>query len=103
MSGREVPIGWQGRAARAWLPDPLALRDLDLSERTGPEYPVLSAATTAEALGTSERASRTALETMAARGIVAPFRRASRPAGRPRRWWVAAELLDLLTAWSRPG
>lgn len=68
-----------------------------------PEYPVLSAATAARALGTSERASRTALETLAARGIVAPFRRASLPAGRPRRWWVAAELLDLVTAWSRPG
>jgi Fic family protein len=68
-----------------------------------PEYPVLSAATAADALQATERASRTALETLAARGIVVPYRRASQPAGRPRRWWVAAGLLDLVTAWSRPG
>ena len=33
MSGTETPIVWQGRQARAWVPDPLARRSLDLSER----------------------------------------------------------------------
>ena len=30
MSGAEVAIEWNGRPARAWLPDPLASRSLDL-------------------------------------------------------------------------
>ena len=30
MGGTEVPIQWNGRPARAWLPDPIAARDLDL-------------------------------------------------------------------------
>ena len=34
MSGTETSIVWRGRRARAWLPDPLADRPLDLSERT---------------------------------------------------------------------
>src|SRR5437763_1859915 len=34
MAGREVAIRWQGRPARAWLPDALASRPVLLSEAT---------------------------------------------------------------------
>lgn len=66
-----------------------------------PQYPVLDAATLAHALGVSERASRTALTTLAAHQIVAPFHPHGSAVGRPRQWWVAEELVDLVTAWSR--
>lgn len=66
-----------------------------------PEHPVLTAAVIAAALGVSERTGRTALEMLAERGIVEPFEPARRPAGRPRRWWVAPELIALVEGWSR--
>jgi len=65
------------------------------------QYPVLDAATLAHALGVSERASRTALNTLAGHQIVAPFHPHGGAVGRPRQWWVAEELVDLVTAWSR--
>lgn len=34
MGGREVAILWQGRSAKAWVPDTLRSRDLSLSEAT---------------------------------------------------------------------
>jgi len=60
-------------------------------------HPSLDVATAAELLGVSSPAARTALETLAERGVLRP---AEVPGGggpgRPRRWWVAGELLDLL-------
>lgn len=66
-----------------------------------PEHPVLTAAVVATALGVSERTGRSALEALAAVGIVEPFEPARRGAGRPRRWWVARELTALVEGWSR--
>lgn len=66
-----------------------------------PAHPVLSAATVADELGVSERAGRDALQALAARNVLEPFRVAGEASGRPRRWWVAAELLSLVAAWSR--
>ena len=65
------------------------------------EHPVVGADTAAAALGVSERSCRSALSTLAERGIVQPFRPAGGGAGRPRHWWVAGELVDLVTTWSR--
>lgn len=65
-----------------------------------PEHPVLSAAVVAEDLGLSERAGRTALEVLAARDVVQPYEPAVRRRGRPRRWWVATELVALVSRWS---
>lgn len=65
------------------------------------EHPVINAATAATALGVSERACRSAMETLAKHGIVQPFQGAGGGAGRPHNWWVAGELVDLVTAWSR--
>jgi Fic family protein len=60
-------------------------------------HPALDVATAASVLGVSAPAARTALETLTDRGVL---RDAEIPghgrAGRPRRWWVAGELLDLL-------
>lgn len=68
-----------------------------------PQHPVLSAGTVATELGISDRAGRTALETLAARGVLQELGPSRRAAGRPRRWWVAGELVDAVSAWSRPG
>jgi hypothetical protein len=61
-------------------------------------HPSLDVATAAGLLDVSPPAARAALEALAATGIL---RRADLPGtggpGRPRRWWVAFELLDLLT------
>jgi Fic family protein len=65
-----------------------------------PEFPVVSADIVASALDISERSGRTALGVLAEHGIVVPLGRRSHP-GRPRRWWMAHELVDLVTSWSR--
>jgi Fic family protein len=60
-------------------------------------HPALDGATAAGLLGVSTPAARTALETLTERGVL---RLADLPGdggpGRPRHWWVAGELLDLL-------
>jgi len=60
-----------------------------------PQHPVLTAATVSAALQVSERSGRTALETLAQRGIVEAYEPPARRRGRPRRWWVAPEMLSL--------
>ncbi len=65
-----------------------------------PGHPVLAAATVAVDLGVSERAARSALETLAGAGIVVPYAARTTARGRPRRWWVAQELLDLVSRWT---
>lgn len=87
---------WRGHLA-GLRADATALRVLDLL----PQHPVLAATTVAASLGVTERAARSALEALAAHGIVEPYTPARRDRGRPRRWWVARELIDLLTAGSR--
>ena len=63
-----------------------------------PAQPVLSARDVSALLGVSERSGRTALTTLAARGILTPLPEvpAERP-GRARHWFAATELLDLWT------
>jgi predicted ArsR family transcriptional regulator len=69
--------------------------------RLRPAHPVFAASTVAGALAISERAARSALTTLADAGIVDGYEPARRARGRPRRWWVAQELLDLVTEWAR--
>lgn len=66
-----------------------------------PQHPVLAASTVSGALGISERAARSALDALAEHGIVTPYEPGRRPRGRPRRWWAAQELLDLVGEWAR--
>jgi len=60
-------------------------------------HPALDVASVVDLLDVSAPAARAALETLAERGVL---RSADLPAtgepGRPRRWWVAGEVLDLL-------
>lgn len=64
------------------------------------QHPVVSSSAVAHELGISERSGRSALQILGVHGIVVPFRPSARPPGRPRAWWVATELVDLVTAWS---
>lgn len=60
-------------------------------------HPALDVATAARLLGVSPPAARTALGALADRGVLrlAELPGSGEP-GRPRRWWVAGELLDVL-------
>ena len=63
-----------------------------------PARPVLSARDVSVLLGVSERSGRTALATLAARGILQPLPDArAQHRGRARHWYAATELLDLWT------
>jgi Fic family protein len=61
-------------------------------------HPALDVATAVELLGVSAPTARGALETLADRGILRPAEEpGNRTPGRPRTWWVAGDLLALLT------
>lgn len=64
------------------------------------EAPVVSSDLIAERLVVSERAARAALATLAERGILEPYDKAATGPGRPRRFWVASELIAMVTNWS---
>ncbi|MGI8793483.1 MAG: Fic family protein [Acidimicrobiales bacterium] len=61
-------------------------------------HPALDVATTVELLAVSAPTARNALETLTERGILRPADTPSTGAdGHPRHWWVAGDLLELLT------
>lgn len=64
-----------------------------------PRHPVVNAAIVAELLDVSEQTARVALSELEALGVLSEFTSSSpgvsRP-GRPRQWWVATDLLNLL-------
>jgi Fic family protein len=64
------------------------------------EHPVISADLVALRVGVSERAARASLVTLADRGILEPFEKAKARSGRPRNFWVATELIAMVTSWS---
>ena len=63
-----------------------------------PGAPVLNAEIAATLLGISEQAARAALNQLADRGIITETAVAAPTRGRPRRWFVAHELLALLVS-----
>jgi Fic family protein len=63
------------------------------------EQPVISSDLVAEHFSVSERAARAALATLAERDILQPFDNAPAGPGRPRLYWVASELIDIVTNW----
>ena len=63
------------------------------------EHPVVSSDQVAERVAVSERAARTALTLLAERGILEPYDKAPAGPGRPRRFWVASELIAMVTTW----
>lgn len=64
--------------------------------------PALTAPLVAERLGISLVTARSSLHLLEQRGVVTPYGlpHAGRP-GRPARWWVSAEVLALVDAWTR--
>jgi Fic family protein len=64
------------------------------------KHPVVSSDLVAELVAVSERAARTALATLAERGILEPYDSATAGPGRPRRFWMASELIAIVTSWS---
>lgn len=91
-----LTAGWQERIAEVRA-DAVAHKVLALL----PAHPVIGGEILARELGVSERAARTALDTLQAHGVLEQFVPAHRAPGRPRRRWVASELLALVNAWSR--
>jgi Fic family protein len=77
--------------------DATARRVLDLL----PRHLVVSAPMVAEVFQVSAPTARAAIETLVARGILSPLDlRPLRP-GRPAQWWMAAELVSVVSRWSR--
>jgi Fic family protein len=65
------------------------------------EHPVVSSELVAKLVGVSERAARTALATLAERRILETYDKATAGPGRPRRFWVASEVIAMVTTWGR--
>ena len=63
------------------------------------EHPVVSSDLIAERVAASERAARTALALLAERGILETYEKETAGRGRPRRYWVASELIAMVTNW----
>jgi predicted ArsR family transcriptional regulator len=63
-----------------------------------PAHPVITAETAARFVGVSDTAARAALRLLHEHGIVEPYDVAPAGAGRPRQWWLARELADLVRA-----
>jgi response regulator of citrate/malate metabolism len=77
--------------------DAAARRAIDLL----PQHLVVTAPMVADTLGVSAPTARSAIEALAARGILEPLElRGVRP-GRPPRWWMAGELVSAVGRWSR--
>ena len=63
-----------------------------------PAHPVVTAETAARFVGVSATAARTALDLLHERGILEPYAVPAVGTGRPRRWWLAQRLADLVRA-----
>ena len=64
------------------------------------EHPVVSSDLVAARVEVSERSARGALTVLADRGILEPYDSTPAGPGRPRRFWVASDLITLVTNWS---
>ena len=63
---------------------------------TLPAHPVITAETASQFVGVSATAARTALDLLRERGILEPYAVPAVGAGRPRTWWLARRLADLV-------
>lgn len=63
-------------------------------------YPVLSAEIAAEQLGVTLPAARSGLRALVELGVLEDLGTVAAGPGRPRRWWSAPELLDLVGTWA---
>lgn len=65
-----------------------------------PAHPMLAIDGAAASIGTSATAARGALELLATRGILEEQPASPAGPGRPRRWWLARGLVDLVGGWA---
>ncbi|MGH9100264.1 MAG: hypothetical protein ACRDV8_08555, partial [Acidimicrobiales bacterium] len=65
-----------------------------------PEHPVVSAPLVAARFGITGEAARLVLHRFEQLDILSPLKLRSGVPGRPMRWWVAAELIEVVTCWS---
>ena len=95
LARSEALLGeWRVRLVRV-RDDAVAHRVIDLLA----EQPVVSAATIADRLGVSLRAGQSALVTLARHGIVERYRPEATGPGRPTQYFMASELLELVSGW----
>ncbi|MGI8775791.1 MAG: Fic family protein [Acidimicrobiales bacterium] len=66
-----------------------------------PRHLVVTAPMVADLLGVSAPTARDAIATLAARGILEPLDLRPVKPGRPVQWWMAGELLSVVSRWSR--
>jgi Fic family protein len=85
---------WRGRVAEA-RSDSAVHQVIDLL----PRQPIVSARTVAAELEVSARTGLTALEALAELGVLTPFDMPTSGSGRPVRWWIAGELVELVRSW----
>jgi predicted ArsR family transcriptional regulator len=87
---------------RTWIDRLADLRQDSTARKTVDilaEHPVVSSDLIAVRLGVSERSGRVALRMLADRGIVQPYEKQPIQSGRPRQYWVAGELIELVSSW----
>ena len=65
------------------------------------QHLVITTPLASELLGVSLPAARGAIHTLAARGVLEPLELPPAGPGRPPQWWVAAELVAVISRWSR--
>jgi Fic family protein len=95
-SAEALAQGWQA-AVSDIRADAAARRLLDVL----PRHLVVTAPMVADLLGVSGPAARGAIAALAARGIVEPLTLPPSRPGRPPQWWVAGELVAVISRWSR--
>jgi len=95
-NAEELRLRWEGLVGDLRA-DAAAHRLLGLL----PQHLVVTAPLVADLLGVSAPSARSAIEALAGRGILAPFHLPPVRPGRPAQWWMAADLLDVVTRWSR--
>lgn len=89
--------------SRSWTERTEALRADAAGRRIVPilaRFPVLSVGIVAEQLGVTSPAARGGLEALADIGILEDRGTIAAGRGRPRRWWSAPELLELVRSWA---
>jgi len=84
------------RAWRASLSDVRADSAVHVILEILPAHPVITAETAAGFVDVSATAARTALDLLYERGILEPYAVPALGAGRPRKWWLARRLADLV-------
>jgi Fic family protein len=95
LRARDLFDAWRSRL-EAQRADATSRKVLDLLG----EHPVISSDVIAAQLGVSERTARSAIHSLVEHEIVQPYEQRSRHRGRPRSFWVATELIDLIAQWA---